>query len=173
MDGLISGLKTGLLMMGIFALLSASAYSFGIIAPAAGALAPSFTAALMNVLPGAALGVVATALFTTVNHVLNIPSPALEFPYGVKGKEGMMVRGAEITQAPAVAMPIIHGRSAEKQHAVEQTIEHAQPSWADRVGHGHQTRIADILANGSMSDKDRAAALLAERETASTEHGRA
>lgn len=43
----------------------------------------------------------------------------------------------------------------------------AQGAWADRVGGGNRSgRIEQILANGSMSDRDRAGAILAEREAA-------
>ncbi len=174
--GLFSGLRTGVLMMGIFALVSAAVLSSGVLVSAgilaAGTAVPSFTAAFMSVLPGAAIGVIATSLFGAVNAAL---SPATSHEtMQMRGREGVM-RTAHITQAPAVAMPIIHGQAHGKEQQHEHApAEHAQPSWAERVGHSHQNRIAEIVANGQMSDKDRAAALLAEREHASAQHsGRA
>ncbi len=37
-------------------------------------------------------------------------------------------------------------------------------NWAERSGGAQRNRVQDILANGSMSDKDRASAILAERQ---------
>lgn len=177
--GLFSGLRTGILMMGIFTLVSAAVLSSGVLVSAgllaAGTAIPTFTGALMSVLPGAAIGVIATSLFGAVNAATS-SAPARE-TVQIRGRDGVM-RTAQITQGPAVAMPIITAApavAAEHAPTHEHTPEQAQAqgSWTERVGHGHQTRIADILANGSMSDKDRAAALLAERSQTSTDHGRA
>lgn len=171
--GLFSGLRTGVLMMGIFALVSAAVLSSGVLVSAGlltGAI-PTFTGALLSVLPGAAIGVIATSLFGAVNAALS--SGSNHEIVQIRGRDGVM-RSAQITQAPSVAMPIIHGQAAGKEHQQEHApAEHAQTSWAERVGHGHQSRIAEIIANGQMSDKDRAAALLAEREQPNTQHGRA
>jgi hypothetical protein len=60
-------------------------------------------------------------------------------------------------------------------HAIAPQLDLAQSTemetdrrsdWAERTGRGSdsQSRVQQILANGSMSDRDRAAALLAERE---------
>lgn len=179
MNGLFSGLRTGLLMMGIFVLISAAVTSSGLLPAlglaAANTVAPSFTAAIMSVLPGAAIGVAATALFGAVNHALNtvrVIAPRYG-PGSAQGKEALLVRSAEITQAPTVAMPIIMGHAAEKEHTQEHAAAPApgQASWAERVGHGHKDRIAEIIANGSMSDTDRAAALQAERSQGTSEIG--
>lgn len=171
MRGLFTGMRSGLIMMGIYALVMATVAFTGI-APALIAANPSFLGALTSMLPTAAIGVAVTSLFSAVTNVLNPPQTTVQ----LQGRDGVM-RTARITQAPGVAMPIVMGHSvaAERSHEVqaEQHPAHGQAAWADRVGHGRKDRIAEIIANGSMSDKDRAAALQAERATASTETGRA
>lgn len=57
--------------------------------------------------------------------------------------------------------------------AVEQSVSASndiRSDWAERVGNrsNSQSRIQEIVANGSMSDKDRARAILAEREQSAT-----
>lgn len=177
MTGLFSGLRTGLLMMGIFVLISAAVTSSGLLPAlglaAANTVVPSFTAAIMSVLPGAGIGVLATALFGAVNHMANLPVHVVAPRYGagsVQGAEAMVVRSAQITQAPTVAMPIIMGHAAEKEHALAHE-QAPQTSWAERVGHGHKDRIAEIIGNGAMGDKERAAALQAERSQGTSEIG--
>ena len=169
MRGLFSGLRTGLIMMGIYALVMATV-SFTGIAPALIAANPSFLSALAGLLPTAAVGVTVTSLFSAVSSVLTAPRTET---VTLHGRDGTM-RTARITQAPAVAMPVVMGHSVAPEHAhPAQAPSHQQTGWAERVGRGHKDRISDIIANGSMSDKDRAAALQAERAAASTDIGRA
>ncbi len=56
-------------------------------------------------------------------------------------------------------------------HAVEPALEHSnavdtRSDWVERTGHSNssQSKVQQILANGAMSDKDRASAILAERQ---------
>ena len=125
MRGLFSGLRTGLIMMGIYALVMATV-SFTGIAPALIAANPSFLSALAGLLPTAAVGVTVTSLFSAVSSVLTAPRTET---VTLHGRDGTM-RTARITQAPAVAMPVVMGHSVAPEHAHEaQAPSHQQTGW--------------------------------------------
>ncbi len=148
--GFFKGAGSGALMMGIFSSVMAAQFfllpMIGIPAIAAFSLGSS--------LGMIGMGTVATGLFSgvtatqraaeSVNSAHNVSHDAQRAP----------IRGPEHAIAPAM------------EHA-----SHNSRVWQDKVsadrprGHDH---VSQILADGRLSDRDRAAAILREREQSST-----
>lgn len=77
------------------------------------------------------------------------------------------------TERTPAAVPVISqsvGMAPSMDLAQSQEAETSRGSWADRVGR-REDNVQKILANGSLSDKDRASAILAEREQQSASQG--
>ncbi len=71
----------------------------------------------------------------------------------------------------ATMVPVIsQGVTMTPSMDIDQAPETKRGSWVERTGSGsaQQTNVDKILANGSLSDTDRASAILAERERANT-----
>jgi len=140
--GSMSGLFSGALMMGIVTLLS-----------------PLFGATMMATLTSAPLMILATTLFGGVMASKN----AIFHPSAASNRS---------PNDPAlVAVPMVHAPSiaampnmpvADQAPAAEN-----EPTWVARTGRDEaaQSRIQAILDNGALSDKERASAILAARES--------
>jgi len=145
--GYQSGTFNGALMMGIYQLVL-----FG-----AKAMEISFFGGLPVVeLPTIIVTVMATGLFSGVMAVKRLLTEHESHP-------------AERVADRVAIVPVI-GQSMTPQLAVAQASEVEQDAaptqWASKVG-PRQNNIDAILKNGSMTDQDRAAAILAERQQAS------
>ncbi len=166
--GLFSGLKTGLLVMGIFALVSASAAAF--FPAAAVATAPSFFTALtaMEVIKPAIIGTIVSSLFGAANQLFSGE------PESLKHAPHLRMHDARIQQASQTVVPLLvpgqsAAQSAERSHETTPPQE-LRNNWRDTVQRS-DSRMHAILNNGELSGKSRAAAILAERErTANAQH---
>ncbi len=146
----VKGAGSGALMMGIFAgVLNVASFVgvagiFGLTAPA-----------LLPAIGMMGFGAVATGLFSGITASQH----ALE-----------SIHSASNASHPARREPI--GRAPE--HAVAHSVEqaaHNQRAWTERVAPSRTSgtdRVAQIIADRSLSDQDRAAAILREREQSST-----
>lgn len=140
-SGFMRGAGTGLLMMGIFSAVSLGAGALGLMAmPSIGYIATAL--GIGTATTGIFSGIMATGRGTPVTH-----SPT--------GAANLPSRGP--ARAPeAVITPIVAADRAESPAT----------GWTDRVGRSGNSTIANIIADGSMSDKNRASAILAAREAA-------
>lgn len=150
----VKGMSSGALMMGIFStVMLTAAFALPVIGITAIA-APTISGALTMI----GLGSVATGLFSgitatqraaeSVHSASNVSHPARREP----------VRAPEQAVAPAMSQAI-----------------HNQRAWADRVSAQRSTtpsRVDQILADRSLSDGDRASAILRDREQSSASEGR-
>jgi len=144
--GFLTSAATGALMAGIFAALSMTSI-FG--APAAGIAWGVI--ALTTTATGLFGGLIAAkrALFDATEVAHHAPTYV---PVPVAGMSG-----------PAMAPAVSYDAPPDQPSPVEA----ANGRWADKVGRdAPTTRVQQILANGSMSDKERASALLAARDEA-------
>lgn len=141
-SGFGSGAMSGALMTGIVALLSL---------PFGGGIG-LLSAGIMVAATGIFGGVMSAkrALFDAPPHTL--ASPTVFIPTVVAG-----VSAPAVVQsvAPAISLPDFSPESAAPAK-----------SWVAQTGRA-DNRIEQILTNGTMSDKDRASAILAERQAAS------
>lgn len=136
MRGFINGAGSGALMMGIFytAMLVAGAVSLGTIG-----------------LPFA-VGILSTGLFSGI----------MASKRAHEDLRSAANVSAEAERAPS-RQPL---RAPEQANTPEQTIEETrerQKKWTSTVNKSEGS-ISEILANGALSDKDRASAILAARE---------
>ncbi len=140
--GMLSGAASGALMMGIL---------FGL----------SFIPGLAFLAPGLLHGgamVLATGMFGGV----------------IAAKNAIFISPESYTAGRSTVIPVpIAGLTAPM---VSQSLENAPEqaptkSWVAQTGRegDSQSRVQQILANGALSDKDRASAILAAREAASTQ----
>lgn len=147
------GAGSGALMMGIFSGLHFTAIATGVasllhISPGIGLLAAS--AALPSMLGMVALGMIATGLFSGIT--------ALQ-------RSAASQSAAHTVSQPALRVPA---------HAPEQTLApvieraaHNSHEWTQRVSQNPSSgrdRVASILADHTLTDADRAAAILHDRE---------
>lgn len=141
----VKGAGSGALMMGIFSGLggiSAALIGFG----------TPFGWGMVGMM---ALGSLATGLFTGITATQR----AAEASRSASTVSHEASRREPIARAP--------------EHAVAPHIQHAAHNsrvWQEKVGAGHQntqSRVSQILADRSLSDGDRAAAILRDREQSS------
>jgi hypothetical protein len=157
--GAIQGLKTSsTLLLMMTGLTIAGQIGLGIAAKAGVAWAATLlpTLGIMALAPAAVM-VMALALFSGVTAVDRAKETEKQ-----KQRGGI---GSEISRAPdlmPVAVPMM-GVAADR--APDLTSQPAsQQSWAASVGGTNRNNVQAILANGALSDKNRASAILAERE---------
>lgn len=136
--GFLNGAGTGGLMMGIFQLVALTGLLHGIAIPYMIGM------------------VVCTGLFSGVMAVKRDLDENKEI--ALAARSGVTPRG----RSPEAVVPVpVVGAAVAADRAPEQA------QWAERVGGAaSRDRVSQILANGSLSDKDRAAAILAERNAA-------
>ena len=146
LSGFGSGAFNGALMLGIF---SGVVFTLGKLGIAG--------LSMMTAGPIAAT-ILATGLFSGVMAVKRALSEG-------NGHSAGKDHGQTTVLVPAVTQSIAPSVSMDKAESVDTA---PTQSWAERVGqsNGTQSRVDQILANGSMSDKDRAAAILQSRENA-------
>lgn len=147
-SGLMSGLFTGAVMMGIYALVAATGLVGGMAIP--------------NI-----IGMIAvTGLFTGTMAAMRGDKDA---------------KATALVPATATVPVIAETMGRAPQIAMDATDDMAAPSrrdgksWTDSAGRSasSQSRIQQIVSDGSMGDKDRASAILAARDAASSEATRA
>ncbi|MFM9890032.1 MAG: hypothetical protein ACKVOE_05220 [Rickettsiales bacterium] len=110
----------------------------------------------------AGIGVVAAGIFGGILGMNRASSAnaALSSPRSVSVNVPAQGRGVEINVAPDLAEDVAPERAT---------------NWTERTGRsaGASTQIDRILADGAMSDKDRASAILSARNTAMADPSRA
>ncbi len=140
-------------------------FSGGLMMSILGALSLIPGVALAPALPVALMIVGATGLFggimATKRILFDEPAAARE-----AGETVMPIP----TGAAGVAMAPTLAAEADEPSAAQDA---PTKNWAASTGRsdGAQSRIQQILDNGSLSDKDRASAILAAREASSAENG--
>ena len=145
MRGGMSGLFSGVVMMGIVTLLS-----------------PLFSVAMMTTLASAPLMVLATTLFGGVmaskRALFDAPNRTSPNP----NDPNMIAMPLPAASSPTMAMDM----APSMDMADDAPSTSPNKSWVAQTGRGDdaQGRIQQILTNGSLSDKDRASAILAARE---------
>lgn len=166
MKGFFSSAGSGALMSGIFygiALLGAKLFP-AIVEFTHIGWAPTLMGTLGGIAGPIALMVLAVGVFGGVMATMREKAEAKEFTTITRSVSREQERSAEPTP---VLVPMV-GTSVAADRA-----EDAAPraSWVSRTGgsDGHRDRIQQILNNGSMSDKDRAGAILAEREASASQ----
>lgn len=143
MRGFLNGAGSGAVMMGIF---YTGMLTVGLLFPALHLV--TFGAPLIAAF---GIGVMSTGVFSG----LNASKRAYDDLRSASNVSG------EAARAP-VRAPESHDRSPGD--AVDHTLEQ-QRRWTESVGRTQgRSQVSDIIANGSMSDKDRASAILAARE---------
>jgi hypothetical protein len=158
MKGAVKGIVTGALLMGAM-----WAVFTGL------ALIPGVTIALPFVFEAGHLATLGGILLTSglVNGALRAYTGATSQHHVNNGN----MREAHLTQASPTLIPLLgleHGVSADHALEVEHHDRGSQRQWAQSVNRGNADRVQEILQNGSMSDKDRASAILREREERAT-----
>lgn len=142
--GAMSGLFSGTLMMGIVGLVSLTGVIgfMGIPAAAGMVLCTSLFGGIMSVMRGGGEGQSAAADISTAEALTPVISQS-------------------ISRAPQVSADVAEEVAPARTDG---------KSWAETAGRsaGSQSQINSILANGAMSDKDRASAILASRENDAT-----
>lgn len=102
--------------------------------------------------------ILATSIF---GGVMGVKRAMFDAPSSARNQSTVIPVPVSGLSGPAVAVPSV---------AADQSLESAQPSrnWAASTGReaDTQSRIQQIISQGSMSDKDRASAILAAREAA-------
>lgn len=149
-SGLMSGTFTGAMMMGIYALVS---------------LLPLISLPALTI-PYAIGMVLVTGLFTGTMAA-------------IRGEKDAKATAAD--PGPNMAPLLIQDVGRSPQIAMDAADDMAAPSrrdgksWTDSAGRSasSQSRIQQIVSDGSMGDKDRASAILAARDAASSEATRA
>jgi hypothetical protein len=152
MRGFMSSAGSGLLMSGIF---YAMTFAGSLVAPTL------IHFSLMSVLPMAGIMIGAIGLFGGLMAMKRGTAQA-------HGGANPAAHG--INREPALMEPVlVPAISAQPNMDRAQDNDLPPGSWQAKVGaSSQQSRIAQILDNGKMSDKSRAAALLAEREAETT-----
>lgn len=126
-------------------------------------------------IPGAALLPETFGLMQGVGIMLvsGILNGAMSVYHGAKIQkqlnEHTMRSDVQIVESSPTIVPLLgvgHGVSVEHALEIEDT-QAAHTNWASRTQKSGD-RVQEILRNGSMSDKDRASAILAEREQRGT-----
>ena len=150
--GFTNSAGSGALMSGIFYGLAIAAFKLFAFNPLHFAAGTTVIGAAASVLPVALFMVAAIGLFGGVMAMKRAGEEQREAAQtGIA--PASRARSQEVTIVPAMA-PMVAADRAEA------------PGWAARMGGPADNRIQQILANGSMSDRDRASAILAEREAA-------
>lgn len=153
--GFMSGASNGALMMGIF-------YTLGLTVGAVPMAAAGIAATVLHILPAISVGVFSTGLFSGIMASRK-----------ASGENSSAARAS----VAAYRREPVHAPESFVGQAYGADIDQSQPAttrsnWTNRVtptGSGRD-RISQIIADGRLSDKDRASAILKERElsTAST-----
>lgn len=157
--GTVSGALSSTLMMGLFAGVMLGMKALGIAAAASFAL-PAF-------LPTAGAMVLCAGLFS---GIMGSVRAVREVHY-----DRSQLRHAEIHAASRGVAPILMPMpvpAMAADAAPELAGETTPRRWTDRTGAGSTNQISEILARGSMSDKDRASAILAARAAPAAETSR-
>lgn len=140
---MMNGAGTGALMMGIFTVVSigAAALSGG-------------TIPFIGLLTSAAIGVTTTSIFGGVMATRRAAEESRSAQHASREASRTPVRAAEQAQAAAPAL----------QNALQ-----SQRRWTETVDRpsGSRDRIAQIIADGSLTDKGRAEAIAASRSNSS------
>lgn len=152
--GALKGIVTGAMLMGAM-----WAVFTGL------ALIPGVTIALPFVFEAGHLATLGGILLTSglVNGVLRAYHGAALENHERNGN----MREAHLTHASPTLIPLLgmeHGVSADHALEVDHHDRGSQRQWAQSVSSRGGDRVQQILQNGSLSDKDRASAILAERE---------
>ena len=150
---------SGALMSGIFYGLGFAAQAILPLVPALAPLAVALHFSLIPAIVGAGLMVGAVGLFGGVMALKREGEEAKAAAATTVSHSATRARSQEVTP---VMVPVM-GASMNADEAPAQT------NWAERTGGRSNDRIQQILANGSLSDKDRAGAILAEREAAAAQ----
>lgn len=160
-EGVRKSAFSGALMSGIFYTLAITSH---VLVPAINLL--HFEAGLSvlgmigSVLTPAAFMIGAVALFGGIMAAKRVYDEAHEHsPAPMPGHTVSEPARTHAYSPAPVLVPVI----AEQAEPATQTPQ-AEARWAERTGRGHRDRIQEILAQGGLTDKDRATALLAERE---------
>lgn len=147
--GATSGAFSTALMMGIYGGVTALAQMTGWFS-GVGFIAqfawPTF-------LPVAAVAITAFAVFGGIMAISRGHREAKEAHH----HERRQAHATEHGMAPVLTPTI----SADRTDHVQQQ---QQRNWTDRVGSSNRDNVSEILARGGMSDKDRATAIMQERE---------
>jgi hypothetical protein len=137
MGGFGTGAFNGSLMMGIFA---------GVSAIAGGAVLT---------LSGAAIAIIATGIFSGVM--------AIKRAFTETADEHATA-ATHTTHSPVLVPTVGHAMAPSMDMVESQEMDNSRRTdWAEHTGQ-RSNNMQQILANGAMSDKDRASAILAERE---------
>lgn len=172
--GFLNSAGSGAAMSGIFygmAIVALKLFAFN---PLHLGTAVSAFGASLGVIPGTAaaavLGVLPVALFMVTaigvfGGVMAIKRD-IDEAKAVAAETTTTVTRQRSTDLAPVIVPMVGAVSADRAEAPESSPDTA--NWTDRTGGGHRDRIQSILANGSLTDKDRASAILAEREASAT-----
>lgn len=149
--GFISGAGSGALMMSIFytGMLTAGLATFG-----------------LPMLMSFGIGVMSTGIFSGImasKRSLDSLDSARTVSHEVSRREPVRAPEQSVAMAP---VPAVMASRAEETSAAPTS------QWQDRVSPNGaaRDRISQIIADGSLSDKDRASAILAEREATQGQH---
>lgn len=147
--GAMSSAMSGAMMSGIVALVTPLLGGAGIIATL------TATAPLM---------ILATGLF---GGVMGIKRAMFDAPHTAADSSTVIPVPVASVSGPAVSVPAISADMAAGQ-------DQPTKNWVAETGgeRNAQQRIQQIIVNGSMSDKDRASAILAAREASAADTGR-
>lgn len=149
--GFVKGAGSGALMMGIFSTLTIVAFATGILPLTAGA---TLVGTALHMIPTIGIGTMATGLFSGFTASQRAAESAQSANLVSHSANREPVRKPEMAVAPQM-----------------EQAAHNSRAWTDRVSAdrpaGH-SRAAQIIADRSLSDGDRAAAILREREQSST-----
>jgi hypothetical protein len=147
-----------------------------------GALSSAFSGALMSGIVSLVTPLLSGAATVTFLGTLGYTAPLLILSTGLFGgvmavKNVMFAHPHEgLRNEPTVVpVPVQSVGSPTISADIAENIEQPSKSWVTDTGRaeGAQSSIQQILANGSLSDKDRARVILAAREaTASSDTGR-
>lgn len=147
--GFFKGAGSGALMMVIFSgLLATQAFVLPLLA------LPALAFSIPSALGMIGMGTVATGLFTGITATQRAAEAPPIAHHASHQAERTPVRAPEAAVAPAME------RAAHNTHAWTEKVSKDRPHGRDH--------ITKILADGKLSDKDRAAAILSEREQSST-----
>lgn len=112
----------------------------------------------------APLMILATGLF---GGIMGIKRAMFDAPYQANHQPGIIPIPVSGITAPSVSVPVVSADLAAEQ-------DRPSKNWVAETGRDASAynRIQQIIANGAMSDKDRASAILAAREASTAETAR-
>jgi hypothetical protein len=148
--GAVKGIITGALLMGTMYLVFAGLPLIGLAVEMPAMFGASHLTGLVGILLTS--GIVNGAL--KVHHDMHVQNEI---------SHGRAHSAADVRTSPTmIPIPGLEHGVVSAEHALD--VEHApKRNWREATGH-RTDRVQEILHNGSLSDKDRAAAILAERE---------